>query len=204
MVAEQIQNYVNLVGGVSRATKAKASEAAKGLLSAAGLDDVAADANERVTHLAEDIIAASRANREVLVKTITAEVDKAAARLGFARADDLDTLRNEVAELRAALAEQSGRAAAAEAAASEATATAAAATAAAAAAATTATTAPRAKAPAARKAAAKKAPAKAAETRGATKKTAARKSTAKKTPANRSTTKKTAAKQAPVAPAETA
>ena len=30
MVGEQIQNYVNLVGGLTRATKAKASEAAQG------------------------------------------------------------------------------------------------------------------------------------------------------------------------------
>ena len=63
MVREQIQNYVNLMTGLRRATKAKASEAAQGLLSATGLDDVATDAGGRVSNLAEEILTASRANR---------------------------------------------------------------------------------------------------------------------------------------------
>src|SRR6188472_2097136 len=78
MVREQIQNYVNLMTGLRRATKAKASEAAQGLLSATGLDDVATDAGERVSNLAEEILTASRANRELLVKMINTEIDKAA------------------------------------------------------------------------------------------------------------------------------
>ena len=115
MVSEQIQNYVNLVGGLTKATKAKAAEAAQGLLSATHLEGVATGASEKVSTLAEEILAASRANRELLAKTISAEVDKAAAKLGFARNEDLDTLRTEVAELRAAVAEQAARAEAAQA-----------------------------------------------------------------------------------------
>lgn len=110
MVAEQIQNYVNLVGGLTKATKAKATEAAQELLSATHLDDVATGASGKVAALTEEILAASRANRELLAKTISAEVDKAAAKLGFARNEDLDALRNEVDELRAAVAEQAARA----------------------------------------------------------------------------------------------
>lgn len=115
MVAEQIQNYVNLVGGLTKATKAKATEAAQGLLSATHLDDVATGASGKVAALTEEILAASRANRELLAKTISAEVDKAAAKLGFARNEDLETLRAEVDELKSAVAEQAARAAAAEA-----------------------------------------------------------------------------------------
>ena len=44
------------------------------------------------SNLAEEILTASRANRELLVKMINTEIDKAAARTGFARADDLDGL----------------------------------------------------------------------------------------------------------------
>ena len=51
--------------------------------------------------LAEEIGNASRANRELLENLIVAEVDKAASRLGFVRAEDLQELRAEVAELRA-------------------------------------------------------------------------------------------------------
>lgn len=115
MVAEQIQNYLNLVGGLTKATKAKASEAAQGLLSATHLDDVATGASEKVAALTEEILAASRANRELLAKTISTEVDKAAAKLGFARNEDLDALRAEVDELRAAVAEQAAQAEAAQA-----------------------------------------------------------------------------------------
>jgi len=196
MVGEQIQNYVNLVGGLSRATKAKAAEAAKGVLSATGLDDVAADANERVTNLAEEIMAASRANRELLVRTINAEVDKAAAKIGFARAEDLEALRSEVAELRAAFVEQSARAETAEAAATEATAVAAAAARAA-----EEAVAPAAKKSTPRKAPAKKRPAaKVAGSRTPTKSAAKKTTAAKTTPAR----KRAAVKKAPVTPAETA
>lgn len=117
MVSEQIQNYVNLVGGLTKATKTKATEAAQGLLSATHLDEVASGASGKVSNLAEEILAASRANRELFAKTISAEVDKAASRLGFARTEDLEAVREEIAELRAALVEQAARAEAAQAAA---------------------------------------------------------------------------------------
>ena len=199
MVGEQIQNYVSLVAGVRRATKAKAAEAAQGLLTATGLDDVAADASERVSNLAEEIIAASRANRELLVKMITSEVDKVAARVGFARAEDLEALRAELAELRAILAEQSARAETAEAVATEAATegagtAAAAATAEAAATSEEVTRAPAKKAPAARKAPAKRTT--------ATKASATK--TAKKVPTQKSPAQRSATKKAPRTPPETA
>ncbi len=117
MVSEQIQNYVNLVGGLTKATRAKATEAAQGLLSATHLDEVASGASGKVSNLAEEILAASRANRELFAKTISAEVDKAASRLGFARSEELEAVREEIADLRVAVAEQSARAEAAQAAA---------------------------------------------------------------------------------------
>ena len=117
MVSEQIQNYVNLVGGLTKATRAKATEAAQGLLSATHLDEVASGASGKVSNLAEEILAASRANRELFAKTISAEVDKAASRLGFARSEELEAVREEIADLRVAVAEQFARAEAAQAAA---------------------------------------------------------------------------------------
>jgi len=58
------------------------------------------DVAERLTKLTEEIWLASRANRELLEKLIVAEVDKAAARLGFVRSEEFEQLRAEVAELR--------------------------------------------------------------------------------------------------------
>lgn len=96
-------NYVSMVSGLSKATRARAVAAARSVLAQAGLDDVAADAGERISKLAEEILAASRANRELLENLVTAEVDKAATRLGFVRADDLSEIRADLAALKAQL-----------------------------------------------------------------------------------------------------
>ena len=78
-----MQNYAHQVFGLTKMTRTKATEAAKSLLGQAGLNDVAAHTGERVTKLAEDLLTASRANRNVLEKLVPAEVDKAATRLGL-------------------------------------------------------------------------------------------------------------------------
>ena len=101
MVAESWQSYANVVGGVTRNLRERASATTWALLGQVGLEDAVVDTGERIAKLAEEIGNASRANRELLENLIVAEVDKAASRLGFVRAEDLDELRAEVAELRA-------------------------------------------------------------------------------------------------------
>jgi len=102
-VADPFQSYINMVTGVTKTTQEKASATARALLKQAGLEDVAAEATERVAKLAEEIMNAARTNRELMQHYVTAEVGKAAARLGFARADEVQALRDEVASLRAQL-----------------------------------------------------------------------------------------------------
>jgi polyhydroxyalkanoate synthesis regulator phasin len=114
-VTEAFQAYINMVTGVTKTTQAKAAATARALLKQAGLDDVASEASERVTKLAEEIINASRTNRELLQNFVTAEVDKVAARLGFARAEKVEALRDEIVSLRTQLNEATLRAARAEA-----------------------------------------------------------------------------------------
>jgi polyhydroxyalkanoate synthesis regulator phasin len=108
-VAETFQSYVNMVTGVTKSTQARASATARALLKQAGLEDVAAEASERVNKLAEEIMNAGRTNRELLQHFVTAEVDKAVARLGLARAEDVKSLQDEIAALRAQLTEASAR-----------------------------------------------------------------------------------------------
>jgi polyhydroxyalkanoate synthesis regulator phasin len=108
-VADAFQVYINMVTGVTRSTQAKAAATARALLRQAGLENVATETGERATKLAEEIMNASRANRELLQHFVTAEVDKAAARLGFARADEVNALRDEIASLRAQLEEAMAR-----------------------------------------------------------------------------------------------
>ena len=110
-MSEAFQTYINMVTGVTKSTQAKASATARALFRQAGLEDVAMEAGERVTKLAEEIMNASRINRELMQHFVTAEVDKAAGRLGFARADEVEALRAEVASLRAQLDEAVARAA---------------------------------------------------------------------------------------------
>jgi polyhydroxyalkanoate synthesis regulator phasin len=114
-VTEAFQAYINMVTGVTKTTQAKAAATARAMLKQAGLEDVASETSERVTKLAEEIMNASRTNRELLQNFVTAEVDKAAARLGFARAEEVDALRDEIASLRAQLSEATVRTAKAEA-----------------------------------------------------------------------------------------
>jgi polyhydroxyalkanoate synthesis regulator phasin len=108
-MSDPFQSYINMVTGVTKSTQAKASATARALLKQAGLEDVANEASERVTKLAEEIMNASRANRELMQRYVTTEVDKAAARLGFARAEEVQALREEIDSLRAQLREATAR-----------------------------------------------------------------------------------------------
>src|SRR5512133_3103653 len=109
-VTEAFQAYINMVTGVTKTTQAKAAATARAMVKQAGLEDVATEASERVTKLAEEIMEASRTNRELLQHFVTTEVDKAAARLGFARAEEVEALREEIASLRTQLNEVTVRA----------------------------------------------------------------------------------------------
>jgi hypothetical protein len=113
-VSEVFQTYINMVTGVTKSTQAKAAATARAMMKQAGLEDVANETSERVTKLAEEIMNASRANRELLQHFVNAEVDKTAARLGFARADEVEALRDEIAQLRAQVKEATARMAKAE------------------------------------------------------------------------------------------
>lgn len=113
-MSEAFQTYINMVTGVTKSTQAKAAATARAMMKQAGLEDVATETSERVTKLAEEIMNASRANRELLQHFVNAEVDKAAARLGFARAEEVEALRDEIAQVRAQVDEATARMAKAE------------------------------------------------------------------------------------------
>lgn len=105
-------NMLNRVNERTRATRERAQHAARTLLEQAGLDHVADSATERVTKMLEDVLTASRTNRHLLEKLVAEEIEKTAARLGFARQEDLDALRREVSELRLVVAPTPARKAA--------------------------------------------------------------------------------------------
>lgn len=93
---DSLRTYVTLVTGVTEATAAKAKEVASGLLDQ-GFTRFSG--TESVQALADDVLSASEANRAKLVELIRSEIDKAAARMGFVREDELAALRARVERL---------------------------------------------------------------------------------------------------------
>lgn len=102
---DTLRTYVTLVTGVTEATATKAREVATALLDQ-GMGLARMTGTDSVQALADDVLSASEANRAKLVELIRTEIDRAAARMGFVREDELAALRARVERL-----EKSGAAA---------------------------------------------------------------------------------------------
>jgi polyhydroxyalkanoate synthesis regulator phasin len=118
MALETLRGYLALAGGLTEVTRAKALAQAKALLNEDTLTPVVAGgvrAQAQVQALADDIVAAGRANRELLKGLVRAEVERAVGGLGIAGRDELDALRASVdrMERRIAVLESSAAAASA-------------------------------------------------------------------------------------------
>ncbi len=100
---DDLRNYLQLASGLSEATASKAKDAVTGLLAhGVSLGSKAMPAPEmmgQVQELADDLVATSRNNREMLVGMIRAEVDRNVGRMGFVREDELAALRRHVQRL---------------------------------------------------------------------------------------------------------
>ncbi|MEU8227546.1 polyhydroxyalkanoate synthesis protein PhaF [Kribbella sp. NPDC048915] len=108
MVLDAVRGYVQLASGLTEVTKQKAQAAAKALLQQTGADSLTTKASE----LADEIVATSKSNRQLLQAIVSNEVEGAVARLGFVRSEEVagltrrvKALETELAELRAAAAE---------------------------------------------------------------------------------------------------
>lgn len=175
MVMDALRGYVQLANGLTEVTKHRAQQAAKALLQQTGADALTAGVTTKVSDLAEEIVATSKSNRQLLQAIVANEVEGAVARLGFVRSEEVAALSRRVDGLERELSEANDALVAATAAP---------------AAAGVATSVAGAK-PAAKKAAVKTPPVK----KAVAKKTAAKKSAAKKTVAKK-TAKKAPAKKA--------
>jgi len=106
---ENLRMYLTMASGLTDVTTAKAKEVARGLVQQ-GLSVVqGADTSVvgSVQEIAEDLVSTSKANRELLTTLIRSEVDKAVARMGFVREDELAAMRKRVKDLEAQVAAMS-------------------------------------------------------------------------------------------------
>jgi hypothetical protein len=193
MAFESVRSYVQLASGLGELTRAKAMDAAQGLLSLPGVDEVTKRAVQ-ASSLADQLLEGARANQASLVALVQQEVEAALRRADVARVADVDaartalaTVSKELADLRdtlvttgvAAVGGAASRAVRGDRPPSSPP---------------PATTSPATTSPAAAPAK-KTAPKKTAPKKTAAKKSTAKKSTAKKTAAKKTAAKKTAAKK---------
>ena len=113
---DDLRTYVQMATGVTEATTAKAKDVISGLVaSGMALTSRAVPAPDvvgQVQELADDLVATSKNNRELLTGVIRSEVDKAVGRMGFVREDELAALRRHVQRLEAEVHEMKEAAAA--------------------------------------------------------------------------------------------
>ncbi len=109
MVLDGLRGYLQLASGLTDVTRERALAAAKAVATqgAAGVNAVVpAPVTTQVSTLTEDLLAASKANRALLLHLIQAEIERSVARLGLVSAHELDAaarrakgLEKRVAEL---------------------------------------------------------------------------------------------------------
>jgi polyhydroxyalkanoate synthesis regulator phasin len=181
MVMDALRGYVQLANGLTEVTRQRAQQAAKALLQQTGADTLTSGVTTKATELADEIVATSKSNRQLLQAIVSNEVEGAVARLGFVRSEEVAALTRRVEGLERELADANEAVAAATASAGSAPAAAEAAPAVSA---------------SAKKVAKKSTPAKKAALKKPTvKKSAARNSAAQNSAAQTSAAKKSAAKK---------
>jgi polyhydroxyalkanoate synthesis regulator phasin len=105
MVMEALRGYVQLASGLTEVTKQKAQAAAKALLQQTGAENLKSGLSTKVSDLADEIVATSKSNRQLLQAIVTNEVEGAVARLGFVRSEEVAALSRRVQTLETQLAE---------------------------------------------------------------------------------------------------
>ncbi len=93
MVLDGLRGYLQLASGLTDVTRERALAAAKAVATQgeAGVDAVVpAPVTTQVSTLTDDLLAASKANRDLLLHLVRAEVERSVARLGLVSAHELE------------------------------------------------------------------------------------------------------------------
>lgn len=100
---ESLKGYLTIATGLTEVTLARAREVAAAVV-AEGFNSGSGDVVGGVQELADELWTTGKDNREMLLQVVRLEVDRAVARMGFVREDELASLRRHVDRLEAQLA----------------------------------------------------------------------------------------------------
>jgi polyhydroxyalkanoate synthesis regulator phasin len=104
MVLDGLRGYLQLATGLTDVTRERARAAARTVVAqgGAGVDAVVPDqVKSQVSTLTDDLLAASKANRDLLLHLVRAEVERSVARLGLVSKAELDAERRRADRLEA-------------------------------------------------------------------------------------------------------
>ncbi len=108
MTLDGLRGYLQLATGVTEVTRERATAMARALL-AQGESSIGTvlpgPLRSQVAALTEDLVATSRANRDLLVMVVRAEVERSVTRLGLVAAEDLDAANRRARGLEARVSE---------------------------------------------------------------------------------------------------
>ena len=105
MVMDAVRGYIQLASGLTEVTKQRAQQAAKALAQQTGADTLTTGLSTKVSDLADEIVATSKSNRQLLQAIVANEVEGAVARLGFVRSEEVAALTRRVENLERELAD---------------------------------------------------------------------------------------------------
>ncbi len=105
MARDILRGYLQLASGIGELTRARAVEAAGGLLDHYSVGTGAGKVSDRVTALADELMAASSMNRNHIRELVRREVDAAVTRLGLVSATEVEQARAQVTRLQAQVAQ---------------------------------------------------------------------------------------------------
>ena len=109
-VIDVMKSYVALAAGIAEPTATKALEATQGVVSQGMTSGTKAPEQmvSQVSLIAEDLMAQSKTNRELIVGLVRTEVERAVGRVGFVREEELAAVRAHVDRLEAQIRETLG------------------------------------------------------------------------------------------------
>lgn len=102
MVLEGLRAYLELASGLTEVTRQRATAAARALVAQgeAGVDSVLpAPMRAQVAVLADELVATSKGNRDLLVGLVRGEVERSVTRLGLVSAAELEAANSRAQQL---------------------------------------------------------------------------------------------------------